>query len=1004
MEQQDPKQPQTPQAPQKFKRPPAPTENLLQNPGTPKKPKVFFSPVTPAIPTPEAPTFDEAFNLTSMVESQLGNVILISGRKDPEEEEEEREEEREEEKKRANSRPARIWQKEPFPAEKQTNTYRGLTQHLLALLRASHEYSPLKLAQLKGLTQVLSGIVSRLTMDKVKPEKISKIKKIALLLSNFIQDNASPEISESQFKKNSLTFYIRLRFNQNQQDFLIQLVDYLNTSDEHDDSIQAHIDRTTQNIQAISQLLLLLKKNGADFQQLFLKFIEKRRSYFDIRFINLNSVFLTLKNAYDLCEANHIALDAMLFKEKSKFRELQRENTEISKELDDLKELPEQDFLLYAGKKEELERKISALRQEGADSKKEIKRIQAELKILENDIDKIDRLKRSFKFCIQTFQEIEDNFKNIQSNLNKNRDQLNSAINTLFSNGEEVLTPNEMQPSPFTPKYISPAPVVEVTLNTETKVFISQLQEFAATLEAEVEAQAEANAREEEKPKISHQEINPPAPVYEIPTFEDAFPQLQEQKTILENYSRELDENSAEYTAAQEQINVITQHIAEGISLLQQNHRLIANLAQQKKQSEILSPEKTPFKIFTSLKRGPRTPLSEKKPSPAMTTPLAPKTSSHVPSITDTPRMAVRMSMSPQKKSSVVEPSFSPLRAFVFDAHALSEVQENDGSPASSPSFPGTQLVEDDEELNFIPKNKYIVHEVLGDGECGLTAFGITRTDAYELLCDNMLRIGYLLDAAVKEAMLSQEFENYLADNGVDFDNPNQVISAYINYDVRDRQIDHGWSHPAILQALAQIQGIGLRIWRRDDQENLIPHRTNEYDYAEHIPRGATQITDLVFVNGNHFNRVEFLGNTPQPNPNHLSHQFFAAREPSQKRPRVFYLSADEAIKQFIEISSRLKEGLKEHHRIFTDEQRLDLEGIQTLFNETIASIEKLTTQVEDEKAIAGLIAYSEKISSLTENAKALSPKEFLEKAYTTFVESREERQEQRKTASPPRL
>lgn len=78
------------------------------------------------------------------------------------------------------------------------------------------------------------------------------------------------------------------------------------------------------------------------------------------------------------------------------------------------------------------------------------------------------------------------------------------------------------------------------------------------------------------------------------------------------------------------------------------------------------------------------------------------------------------------------------------------------------------------------------------------------------------------------------------------------VLLAYLEYDVKDKQIDAGWSHPCILQALAHIQGINLYIWQKD-HDSLIPHLS----YPEYIIEGANSTIDLLFVNGNHFERLD---------------------------------------------------------------------------------------------------------------------------------------------------
>ncbi|MDX2164350.1 MAG: hypothetical protein SFW07_02920 [Gammaproteobacteria bacterium] len=971
MQQRDPKTPQKP------KKRPESSENVQQDTQTPKKSKVIFSPSTPAVPTPDSSaqlTHNAVFTHTSAVEKQLGDTILVFG-----------EDEEDIYAKKVNY-------KKPIPIEKQVNTYRGVTQYLLALLRHTRENSPLKLAQLKGLVQTLHDLITLLSSDKTNPKKITKIKKIALLVRDFIKANVSPKVSDGEFKKNVEALYIRLRFNQPQQTFLTQLFAHLNTFvEDNDDSLQAHINRTTENIARVQELISFLEKNQSDFQEYFLKLLQQRLRRFDKRLQIVNQWHFHLQKEVAHHNAIFSDIDAKLFKEESALKELKEKSIRTEKELARFKKIQSKESHLLDLARERLVKKLGDLDDRDIPaSETKIRIIQSDLEELQRNIDGAITLQNSIQDCTEVSPETKKALQNIQLSLAENTRQLNVVINTLFSNDEDILTPNEMQPSPHTPKCVSPVAAEALTPNTEIKAFIRTLEEFTANI---------LDALEEER---AHAPINSPVRAPEVPTFDGAFSELQQQKAILENYIRKLDESTDEYAAVQRQIKLIAQHIESGIALLQHNHRMMTTLEQQKRKAEKSPREKSPFKIITSLKRGSQTPPSEKKSEPA-TTPLWAKDLGDVEVDME---FASRLSpprLKSQKRIALGEDSPFFIQLITLNESVFAIAPEN---PAEqSPPYPSTQIVKDeDEEADFLPHKNYVVHEVLGNGECGLTAFGITRKYAHELLCKNIQRVKYLLNAAVVEALLSENFQNYLADNNVDFDNDNQITLAYINYDVRNRQIDNGWSHPAVLQALAEIQGIGLRIWRRNERGNLVPHRTNEYDYAEHIPAGATQITDLLFVNGNHFNLLEFEENLPQPQPTYLPNRFFAASEPPQKRTRVFYLSADEAINQFGEISTRLKDGLRELLRIFTTEQRIELENVKTLFNDATASLEKLIEQVKDEGFIKVLQRYKGKIELFTKEANAYSPQEYLEKAYAHFVGPLEDKQDNRKVASPPRL
>jgi hypothetical protein len=81
------------------------------------------------------------------------------------------------------------------------------------------------------------------------------------------------------------------------------------------------------------------------------------------------------------------------------------------------------------------------------------------------------------------------------------------------------------------------------------------------------------------------------------------------------------------------------------------------------------------------------------------------------------------------------------------------------------------------------------------------------------------------------------------------------VRQGYLDYDVCDGKIDAGWAHPVVLQMLAHLRCIELYIWRLGDDGQLLPHDL----YHHYQPSNATQQTDLLFVNNNHFERLEKL-------------------------------------------------------------------------------------------------------------------------------------------------
>jgi TPR repeat protein len=181
-------------------------------------------------------------------------------------------------------------------------------------------------------------------------------------------------------------------------------------------------------------------------------------------------------------------------------------------------------------------------------------------------------------------------------------------------------------------------------------------------------------------------------------------------------------------------------------------------------------------------------------------------------------------------------------------------------------------------------KNDYIINKINDDGECGYTAYGITREKANELLQKNLkpileesrlnlklmiqerllensfiiyLKQKKIINNNISDVMIEEKLESYLND-------PN-ILKACIDYDNQNKN----WAHPAILHALAHIQGIELHIWRAGSDQNLIPHRNNSdtvpFDYSCYKPKQAVndkkipKRMDLLFINNNHFDQVKFI-------------------------------------------------------------------------------------------------------------------------------------------------
>ena len=165
-------------------------------------------------------------------------------------------------------------------------------------------------------------------------------------------------------------------------------------------------------------------------------------------------------------------------------------------------------------------------------------------------------------------------------------------------------------------------------------------------------------------------------------------------------------------------------------------------------------------------------------------------------------------------------------------------------------------------------------HSVAGDGDCGYTSLGIERSYAHTLLKDNCAAIAEIIRPAIKEALLTDKFYTYLASKGLitisieqlaSDDNLTKysadlaICSAYLDFDVKEKQIEGGWAHPCVLRALAFIQKIELYIWRQTSANHRLiePHKNSHVDFAHFKPEDATQTTHLLFVNSIHFERIE---------------------------------------------------------------------------------------------------------------------------------------------------
>jgi hypothetical protein len=321
------------------------------------------------------------------------------------------------------------------------------------------------------------------------------------------------------------------------------------------------------------------------------------------------------------------------------------------------------------------------------------------------------------------------------------------------------------------------------------------------------------------------------------------------------------------------------------------------------------------------------------------------------------------------------------------------------------------------EEIRVPPRFRIL--PVLGDGECGYRGFGIERNDAYAFLSDNLDNPDQeaLLTDGVFRAHLQRNHpdkllvDEFIQDAAEHYSADPEVARDFITYDILHRKINMGYVHPAVLQALAHIRNVGLRIWRlADDGVTFIPHQNgNAEDYGSYIPANAERIIDLLFVNGNHFNVLQTIENDlvelPAVKPRQsLSHGFFQA-ESSPKRARAFHLSPDAAIDRFKNIQTEMKARIQAAFTVFTTTGTVDSEFIPIMTGIT-GSLDALIDLIpEQEAGIRNIIAaHAKDIVTLMRHAE-LTTEEMLKTLHAKFCGNTAEVAEEskRRPVSPPR-
>jgi len=206
--------------------------------------------------------------------------------------------------------------------------------------------------------------------------------------------------------------------------------------------------------------------------------------------------------------------------------------------------------------------------------------------------------------------------------------------------------------------------------------------------------------------------------------------------------------------------------------------------------------------------------------------------------------------------------------------------------------------------------NQFTRETVPKDGDCGYTAIGISRSEVYQLLLENAVDIAGLIVPAVKDELLHETFIQFVVpgeglpasesddvtrgleaafaeyvrvarlaglpdeqkpkDYSAQLDASREalctysqaprVIKAFLKYDIEGKGINGGWLHFAVLQAIAEVRKFSVNIYEFNEMQQLVPlaFRSGYHDrsYATYEPEGATETISLLYVDGNHFDKL----------------------------------------------------------------------------------------------------------------------------------------------------
>jgi hypothetical protein len=150
------------------------------------------------------------------------------------------------------------------------------------------------------------------------------------------------------------------------------------------------------------------------------------------------------------------------------------------------------------------------------------------------------------------------------------------------------------------------------------------------------------------------------------------------------------------------------------------------------------------------------------------------------------------------------------------------------------------------------------------DSDSGYKALEENRNTAYNSLLEHRNTYAAQLCPAIEQQLLDNKFIQYLNDNG--FDNLSRlhrqyqdamqnnrnvdthrqallntathdnVLRGYLAYDVKDKQVNGGYSHPQVLLALAHLRQVDLTLWQpSDNTQNIRPIDATNFNSQDRV-------------------------------------------------------------------------------------------------------------------------------------------------------------------------